>query len=214
MAIQSVAVKLLRPTQIAVGKRLVKLKRKGLRAFERKPLELVDFILAHPIRVVIGPDSEAFIIDHHHLGCALLKEEFVTAPVKVEDDLSRLSVADFWGELERRSWVHPLDGQGMARPTSEIPASLEGMDDDPYRSLAGFVRMAGGFRKTDAPYVEFLWADYFRPLVQRKLLDADFEKIVKQAVGLAVQPDASHLPGFLGEAGAPRVQSRSTGRER
>ena len=59
MSVQSVAVKLLRPTQIAVGKRLVKMKRKGLRERERRPQELVDFILANPIRVVIGPKGRA-----------------------------------------------------------------------------------------------------------------------------------------------------------
>ena len=42
MPLQSIAVKLLRPTQIAVGQRLVKLKRKGLRGFERQPQELVE----------------------------------------------------------------------------------------------------------------------------------------------------------------------------
>ena len=45
MAIQSIALKRLRPTQIAAGKRLVKDKRRGLRGFERKPQELVDFII-------------------------------------------------------------------------------------------------------------------------------------------------------------------------
>ena len=48
MAVQSIAVKALRPTQIAVGKLMVKAKRAGLVERERKPQELVDFILANP----------------------------------------------------------------------------------------------------------------------------------------------------------------------
>ena len=61
MTVQSVAVKLLRPTHIAVGMKLVKHKRRGLRERERKPQELIDFILANPIRVVAGPDAQLYM---------------------------------------------------------------------------------------------------------------------------------------------------------
>jgi hypothetical protein len=199
MTVQSIQVKLMRPTQIAVGQRLVKIKRKELRNFERRPQELVDMILAHPIRVVIGPLSEAYIIDHHHLGCALLKEGFKSAPVQMEADLSALSAKNFWAEMQKRQWVHPFDGAGRQRALADIPSSLSEMQDDPYRSLAGCVRMAGGFEKTAAPYVEFLWADYFRPLVKSKRLRADFSKAVQECIPLAQASEAAHLPGYLGK---------------
>ena len=197
MAVQSVAVKLLRPTQIAVGKRLVKMKRRGLCERERRPQELVDFILANPIRVVIGPKERAYIIDHHHLGHALLDERFKTAPVEVEADLSKLALSEFWKEMEKRLWVHPFDGRGRSRAISEIPSSLAKMEDDPYRSLAGFVRLVGGFNKTMTPYMEFQWADYFRPLIKPKSLQVNFEKSVAKAKVLAHGPEAGHLPGYI-----------------
>ncbi len=200
MTVQSIAVKALRPTQIAVGQYLVKMKRKGLRERERKPQELVDYILDNPIRVVAGPEAQIFIIDHHHLGCALLKEGFKTAPVEVEADLSRLSMPEFWKEMEGRQWVHAVDGRGHAQDISDIPARLSAMQDDPYRSLAGIVRLEGGFAKTQTPYMEFQWADYFRPMIKLKALMADFDKCMQKARILSSAPAAAHLPGFIAKA--------------
>jgi hypothetical protein len=198
MTIQSIVVRLLRPTQIAVGKRLVRAKRKDLRGLERKPQELVDYIVSHPIRVVLGPKSNAYIIDHHHLGCALLKESFLTAPVQVEADLSAMELAEFWAELAKRFWVYPYDGTGKKHAVSDIPQRLEDMEDDPYRSLAGFVREAGGFIKTMTPYMEFQWARYFRPLVKLRALESDFKGTVQKAKVLAAKPEARGLPGYIG----------------
>ncbi len=196
MTVQSIAVKLLRPTQIAVGKRLVKMKRKGLREREGKPQELVDFILANPLRVVLGPNDEIHIIDHHHLGCALMKEGFKTAPVIVEADLSKLALPEFWTTMEGKAWVHPFDGKGKRRKISDIPDDLLDMEDDPYRSLAGVVRQEGGFNKTLTPYMEFAWADYFRHQNKLKALNADFTGTVKKALALASAPEAAKLPGY------------------
>ena len=197
MAVQSIAVKALRPTQIAVGKLLVKAKRAGLVERERKPQEIVDFILANPIRVVSGPLDRHYIIDHHHLGLALLKEGFKTAPVEVLADFSKFSMPEFWKKMEERQWVHPVDGKGKTRKIAEIPSKLTDMEDDVYRSLAGFVRQEGGFTKTQAPYAEFVWADYFRPLINAKLLKANFDEWVRKAKKLATASEAAHLPGYI-----------------
>jgi hypothetical protein len=197
MNVQSIAVKNLRPTQIAVGKLRVKEKRKSLRQRLRQPQELVDFILARPIRVVIGPSNLIYIIDHHHLGCALLKEGFKTAPVLVEADFSKLTVTEFWKTMTRNSWVHPFDGKGKRRKIIDIPKKLADMDDDPYRSLAGEVQQRGGFAKTTTPYMEFIWADYFRPLIKPKDLKSDFKAAVKRALKLGAADAAAELPGYI-----------------
>lgn len=199
MTMQSLPVKQLRPTQIAVGRLLVRQKRQGLRAFARQPQELVDYIISHPVRVVLGPRKRVYIIDHHHLGCALLKEGFKTAPLLVEADLSGHPVDEFWRLMQEHHWVYPFDGRGRQRKVTDIPATLEEMEDDPYRSLAGMVRAGGGFEKTDTPYVEFRWANYFRPLIKRSLLDKDFEKALHKATMLAKAADAKDLPGYKGK---------------
>ncbi len=199
MTIQSVAIKLLRPTQIAVGQKLVRMKRKELCRLEGKPQELIDFILVHPIKVVMGPASQVYVIDHHHLALALLKEGFKTSPVEVAADYSTLSLPDFWAKMATQQWVHPFDGKGRVMTVADIPARLEELTDDPYRSLATCVRTAGGYTKTETPFVEFRWADYFRPLVKAKLLSSDFKAGVAKAQALAHLPKAANLPGYLKE---------------
>jgi len=197
MTVQSIEVKLLRPTQIAVGKRLVKTKRKGLRAREHRPSELVNFILENPIRVVAGPAKQLFVVDHHHLAHALLDEGFETAPVVFLGDLSKTPRGKFWAEMMAKGWVHPFDGKGRRRPISAIPRKIKDMEDDPYRSLAGFVRLRGGFIKSETPFAEFLWADFYRSRIALKLLKKNFTKGFVEALEFSSSPDAAHLPGYI-----------------
>ncbi len=196
MTVQSVAVKTLRPTQIAVGMKLVKAKRKGLRARERQPHELVQFILENPIRIVAGPAKYLYVVDHHHLAHALLDEGFETAPVVVMDDFSTLTTAEFWKQMEAKGWVHPFDGKGRQKALRNIPCKVKDLEDDPYRSLAGFVREGGGFQKTLTPYAEFVWADFYRTRIALKVVKKDFAKALQQAKLLAASADASALPGY------------------
>jgi hypothetical protein len=66
------------------------------------------------------------------------------------------------------------------------------------------VRGAGGFAKDITPYSEFLWADFFRPLVSAKLIEQSPGKATAKAVALARQPDARYLPGWAGSLAAKK----------
>lgn len=196
MTIQNISVKALRPTQIAVGKHRVKEKRTELRLRKRQPQELVDFILTNPIRVVIGPEAQVYIIDHHHLGCALLKEGFKTAPVQVDANFSTMAIADFWKDMEEKAWVHVVDGKSKLGTIADIPKKLADMEDDPYRSLAGDARQQGAFTKTMTPYMEFTWTDYFRRLIKLQKVRSNYNGALKKAIALCAAPDADGLPGY------------------
>lgn len=185
------------PTQLTVGMLQVKHKRSQLRVFEKRPAELVDFILEHPVRVVLGPAGKAYVIDHHHLALALIKEDFETAPMEIEDDYSSLSPSSFWKKMQAKHFVHLIDADGKHRSISGLPEHLKSLQDDPYRSLAGFVKEAGAFRKVRTPFAEFLWADYYRARIHSKLLRKDFPKALKKAIKLAAHKDASKLPGYI-----------------
>lgn len=194
----TVKLKKLRPTQLAVGLRQVELKQERLRKLAKdKKDKLDDFITERPIRVVMGPDNDAYIIDHHHLGLALMREGHTTAPVEVVADYSGLSVAAFWKKMEEMNYVYPYDADGKKRAVGEIPDSLTKMQDDPYRALAGFARNEGAFKKDWTPFAEFKWADYFRKLIPKADVEKDFDKALKKAVELARDPAASHLPGYI-----------------
>jgi hypothetical protein len=194
----TVKLKKLRPTQLAVGLRQVELKQERLRKLAKdKKDKLEDFITERPIRVVMGPDNDAYIIDHHHLGLALMREGHTTAPVEVVADYSGLSVAAFWKKMEEMNYVYPYDADGKKRTVGEIPDSLTKMQDDPYRALAGFARNEGAFKKDWTPFAEFKWADYFRKLIPKADVEKDFDKALKKAVEFAKDPAASHLPGYI-----------------
>jgi len=198
--LQPVRIAELRPTQMTVGFREVEDKRRAWR--EREGGEAGDFLGRHMIPVIKGPKDRLYIIDHHHLVRALHDEGQTKVLVNVISDLSSLSQASFWTVCEHRNWVHPYDDRGQRRATGDIPKKIEGLADDPYRSLAGELRRCGGFAKDTTPYSEFLWADFLRQRLSRRRVDADFEKALAKALKLARGHDAGYLPGWCGPVDA------------
>lgn len=187
----------LRPTQLTVGYIEVEEKARQWAALGKKRLK--SEIECHVFPAVLGPGKDYYIVDHHHLGIALLKEGIKDVLVTVLDDLSWLKLPVFWRTMEFRSWSHPYDTRGKRRDYSDMPQRLTQMENDPYRSLAGLVRNAGGFAKNQAPFVEFLWADFFRPLVAARSIKKDARRATRDGVRLAQSTDARYLPGWSGK---------------
>ena len=147
---------------------------------------------------VLGPKGRHYVIDNHHLARALHDDRVEAVLVTVVADLSTLSKASFWRFLDNRSWCHPYDADGRRTDFDAIPAAIAALKDDPYRSLAGELRHAGGYAKDVAPFSEFLWADFLRSRVKPKTIEADFETAVSRALILAKSRAASFLPGWCG----------------
>ena len=76
--------------------------------------------------------------------------------------------------MDCHDWTHTFV-DGRRRPYSDLPKSVDKLIDDPFRSLAGELRRAGGFAKDTTPFSEFLWADFLRRRVKRKTVEAHFE---------------------------------------
>lgn len=199
--IHPVAIEELRPTQITVGMREVEAKRKRWR--EHKNSAKPDFLGAHMIPVIKGPKDRFYVIDHHHLSLALHKEGEKHIAVTVVADLARLEKEAFWVFLDNRSWMHPFDDQGRRRDYSDIPKSVTQLVDDPFRSLAGELRRAGGFAKDTTPFSEFLWADFLRRRIRRKRVEEDFATALDDALKLARDAAADFLPGWCGPISEP-----------
>jgi hypothetical protein len=196
-----VALAALHPTQITVGKAEVAAKRAQWATLKRKERE--HTLATHWFPAVRGPGGRHFIVDHHHLGLALKQEAVESVWVMVLDDLSEIDGEQFWRLMEFHRWAHPYDETGRRRAYGAIPASVANLRDDPYRSLAGFVRKAGGYAKDAAPFAEFLWADFFRPQIAHKALRKTKaeplpSEAVQHALSLARSPAARHLPGWTG----------------
>lgn len=196
----------LRPTQMTVGMREVKAKREAWRkkAQESKGKDGKDkdrggeFLGQHMVPVILGPKGHYYVIDHHHLVRALHDEGQKSVLVTVVANLKRLDAEAFWFVLDNRNWMHPFDDQGRRRDYQDIPKAFEDLADDPFRSLAGELRRQGGFAKDTTPFSEFLWADFLRRRMKRKLVDADFDAALEQAVTLAKGEEADYLPGWCG----------------
>ena len=144
----------LRPTQITVGLREVKAKRKHWR--EQADAKGAEFLGKHMIPVILGPKQRHYVIDHHHLALALHEEGVKDILVTVVANLSKLEKDAFWVVLDNRSWMHPFDDQGRRRDYADIPKAVTDLVDDPFRSLAGELRLAGGYAKDTTPFSEFL----------------------------------------------------------
>jgi hypothetical protein len=176
--------------------REVEAKRRKWRA-EKADAEAL-FLGDHMIPVLVGPKGRQYVIDHHHLSRALFEEGVTHVLTTVVADLSHLKKDEFWTTADNRGWCHPYDADGARRSFADIPERISDLVDDPYRSLAGELRRAGGFAKDTTPFSEFLWADFFRRRIKPKKLKDDFETTLGAALELARSKDAAHLPGWCG----------------
>ena len=194
-----IAILALRPTQMTVGMREVKEKRKRWREHKsaKKQSELLG---KHMIPVVLGPDQHYYVVDHHHLGRALHEEGIKDVLVTVIGDLSMVERDAFWGVMDNKRWVYPYNAKGERCSFKDLPKSVTGLKDDPFRSLAGELRRAGGFAKDTTPFSEFLWADFLRRKMSRKSVDENFSKSLEKALAFAKSKDAVYLPGWCGPA--------------
>jgi hypothetical protein len=189
----------LRPTQITVGMREVDAKRRQWKAkATNKATKAEEFLGKHLIPVILGPKNRHYVIDHHHLARALHEEGVDGVLITVVANLTKLDRDAFWFNLDNRGWMHPFDDQGRRRDYKDIPKSVSELVDDPFRSLAGELRRAGGFAKETTPFSEFLWADFLRRRIKRKEVEQDFDESLNEALSLAKSEEAAYLPGWVG----------------
>ena len=184
----------LHPTQITVGFREVAQMRLRWRTRIRKAGERGAAWLIAPI--VLGPGGALYLIDRHHLACAMKDEGVQEVQIRQLADFSALDPQELWAVLVGRGWCRPFDADGRRQPFGAIPHILGGLYDDPLRSLASALRRAGGFTKKAAPFSEFAWADFLRHRISRDLILTDFDGALTQALILAKTPAACDLPGW------------------
>jgi hypothetical protein len=195
-ALHPVPIAKLRPTQMTVGYREVARKRRAWRECVER--DGPEFLGRHMIPAVIGPGGTPWLIDNHHLARALHDEGVEHVLISIVARLDHLPRKRFLTFMDNRNWLHPYDATGKRRGYKDLPHSVGKLDDDPYRSLAGEMRRAGGYAKVETPYAEFLWADFLRPRVAAKLVEKDFDKAVMKALHAAHGEQATYLPGYCG----------------
>jgi hypothetical protein len=196
--VKPVLISALRPTQITVGLGEVAERRSRWR--EQQGKRAARYLGKHMIPVILGPRGDPYLIDNHHLARALYDEGVKSVLILVIADLRKLDAAAFWFVMDNRGWLHPYDERGRRRTHEDLPSSVKGLRDDPFRTLAGQLRRSGGFAKETIPFAEFLWADFLRRRIKRKLVDKNFRRALKEALRLAKTGVADYLPGWCGPA--------------
>jgi hypothetical protein len=197
--LQPIPILSLHPTQMTVGMREVEEKRQRWRE-QKSQKKQAKLLGKHTIPVVLGPGKRHYVVDHHHLARSLHDEGVEDILVTVIADLTMVDREAFWIVLDNRRWVYPYDAKGERRHFRDIPKTVAGLKDDPFRSLAGELRRVGGFAKDTTPFSEFLWADFLRRRLSRKNVEKDFDKALEKALALAKSQDAVYLPGWCGPA--------------
>jgi hypothetical protein len=185
-----------RPTQMTVGMRDVAEKAKRWESLSER--QEPAFLGRHMAPTILGPKGRHYLVDHHHLVRALHENGVESVLLTVIADLSWLKKDVFWTVMDNRNWCHPYDAEGRRCSFDAIPKTVMKLADDPYRSLAGELRRAGGFAKDTTPFSEFLWADFLRRRVKAALINDDFGAALTRALTLARQYDARYLPGWCG----------------
>lgn len=169
--------------------------------------ELQKILKEKRVPYVLGPRKKKWIIDRHHTlftlksvipdleakGIDTSGLEIVTNQVL---DLSHLSHKEFLDKMEGLGYIYPYTA-GRKRNTYHIPNNIDGLEFDFLRGLVWLVRQSGAIKKSEIPFVEFKWAEYFYSL--GSFPNPVFTKeVIERAIALAISPEGPHtdLPGF------------------
>ncbi len=199
MAKREVDIADLHPTQLTLG--MLEVVRRAARMADMKKRDLDDFIRDRPVPCVIGPKGRLYMIDHHHLCRALLAcgRASVIQDVSRTIDWSHMDSQEFWPAMDRAGMCWPIDADGNRRPYARIPSHVRDLTDNPWRTLARGVRGKAFQDKDDTPFKEFMWGEYFRTFMSRRLIETSLELAEGLALELAKLDEAQDLPGFLGK---------------
>jgi len=189
-----IAIDQLRPTQTAVGMLRVEDTVQKLRGKDTAALQ--KYAKKKSIVAVIGPDSQFYLADRHHLARSLLELRLKEVPIKVIGKID--NPATFWHDMRQNNWAYPVDQYGHNIDPNTLPTTIAELKNDPYRSLSAYAQETGAYTKgQDAYFVEFAWSTYFGNAMQWRPIDRkNLAEAIHQAKKLACQPAAAALPGF------------------
>jgi hypothetical protein len=195
MAHTKVQIADLRPTQLTLG--FSEVAERAAKLEKQSPADRKSYLEKKAIPHVIGPGKRIYMVDHHHLARALWSINIREAVLgDTLADWSDLEDRPFWRKMEKNGYCWPIDTDGNRRPFAAIPHHISELTDNVWRSLARRVR-GEAFEDQDTPFQEFIWGDYFRTFMSRRLIELKFDLAVELAIKLALLAEAEDLPGFF-----------------
>jgi hypothetical protein len=188
----------LKPTQFAVGMLEVDEKIKELAHANKKKKK--KFFNGTKVPVVRSPDGDLYVVDKHHFLWVCFQLGIKKVKIDLIKDFKgkKISYGAFWKWMGKtRNWYPFCQFGEGTRKEFYLPKDVRGLADDPYRSMAWFVRKAGAFENSEKNFAEFSWANFFR---SKKLLEREgmngITKALVRASRLAQSAEARHLPGY------------------
>ncbi len=127
-----VDIKLLRPTQLRKSEANIAdkiMKSKGIIYDEGKSM----FSLDEAVPVFKGIGGFLYLIDGHHSVMASLQNNAKTMPILILDDLSDLSIQNFWEIAINKNYAYLQDFNGQ---TQSPPSGFNDLIEDPVRYFA------------------------------------------------------------------------------
>ena len=194
MAQKSIQIADIRPTQLTLG--FAEVARRAAKISKMSANERDAYLQRKAIPYVIGPGQQLYIVDHHHLARALWSIDIWEVALGEEiADWSSMEIKPFWRKMESKGYCWPIDADGNRRPYAAIPDHISELTDNVWRSLARRVR-GEAFEDLDTPFQEFMWGDYFRTFMSRRLIELEFDLAAEMATKLAHLDEAQDLPGY------------------
>jgi hypothetical protein len=185
----------IRPTQLTLG--LAEVARRAAKITKMSADERDAYLQRKAIPYVVGPGQQLYIVDHHHLARALWSLDIQEVALGEQiADWSSMEIKPFWREMESKGYCWPIDADGNRRPYAAIPQHISELTDNVWRSLARRVR-GEAFEDLDTPFQEFMWGDYFRTFMSRRLIELQFDLAAELATKLAHLDEAQDLPGYI-----------------
>lgn len=184
-----------RPTQSTVGYEEVRRNLPEIRLAAGEGAEAFDrFLRDRPGFVIRGPSGQMYLTDGHHFARALQEFGLREMYIEVKKDWSDKTPGEFWDKMREKQKVY-LKKFGREITTAELPRRIVDLEDDAYRSLAWLLKQRGVYEKTDAPFQEFVYADYLR---DKLTIDFSTPEALERTVDLAtewVHKGKNELPG-------------------
>jgi len=122
---------------------------------------------ARRVEIIIGPNDKYYLLDGHHMSRALLDADvpnkLKVIQCNVVENWSSKTQEEFWELMlnEHKLWLFDENGIAPFAP-EHLSSSIDGLLDDPYRTLAWMVQSAGGYLKIPVPFQDFMWANFLR----------------------------------------------------
>ena len=141
------------------------------------------------------------MVDRHHRLRALLEMvPTITTYGYVIDDLTTGTREEALQALHNKGWLYLQDGRGNGPwPAKDLPATLLGLQDDPYRSLVWKLKQEGVIKPQPLiPYHEFRWGLWLRTRPMPPFSSKHLDPALPAARRLARSSAASHLAGWKG----------------